>query len=248
MSCLIAEDAESPKEVQLKLADCLRFYMPSFCEENVWNILNYASSQGIPDESLFAVFISNGKRCVPFQKQKNESSKMFNVCFWDYHVIPIILSKSRDGRRRAFVYDMDSTLPYPSSVQNYVQESILTSLPNGVTYSELRQAGMRHMFRVVPYSELLKLFSSDRRHMLLDRNKWKHPDRPEYISTPPSAPCISATKHTHPHTLPLFLRMPDTRVDDNFQVPTELGHMLHPGILLQGVQEFVQYFKPRDLS
>lgn len=226
----------------LSCEECVALRVPNYCEENVWHVLRLASERGLPVDDLFAVFISNPKRCIPFQRQKAATTEMNGVCLWDYHVIAIVLSNGLNDKRSAHVYDVDSTLPFPSTLANYVAQSIAKTLPNGMTYAQLDEYGFRHHFRVVKYSELLSLFSSDRRHMRASKEKWTDVCEPKYRSPPPTRPCITASDLSHPHSLPLFLKMSGTSEDDAFAVDEELREMRAPGILLEHVSDLLSLF------
>lgn len=228
---------------RLSREECSEFYTPCYCEENVWHLLKLASIRDVPQNQLFAVFISNGKRCVPFQKQKSGASEGNGLCLWDYHVVPVIISETGKGELQDFVYDFDSTLPFPCTLEMYVRESITAPLPNGASYAEVCQLELEHMFRVVSYPDILKHFSSDRRHMRSDSSNWKMPGVPEYNSPAPAAPCISALAHQHPHALPVFLRMPGALEDGSLAVPSELADMKDPGTLLQGPTQLLHFFE-----
>lgn len=92
--------------------------VPCFCEENVWR-LAYKKLQAKTTNSkeYFVVFITNPMQCVPMfhQMAAKDPSK---PCYWDYHVILVSYSESK--KPSALVYDMDSHLPYPCSLELYL--------------------------------------------------------------------------------------------------------------------------------
>lgn len=204
--------------------DCMQFRTANYCEENVWHILNFLVSRGANSDNLFAVFISNARRCVPFQFQLSADTDAGGVCFWDYHVIGVMKG---DRQSQPVVYDIDSTLPFPCSLEQYVREALVKPMPNGQTYAQLCAYGLAHMFRVVHHPELLRKFSTDRRHMRDDDGK--------YRAAPPPRPVIQSAE-LDTHSLPIFLDMSGGQSDRA------------TGVLLGHVGEFVNYFGVRDAS
>ena len=98
---------------------CLR--VPCYCEENVWRLaFRKLHSQTLDCDSspvYYVVFVTNPKKCAPMFQQlaaKNPSKP----CYWDYHVI--LISYSEEDNRSAHVFDMDSHLPYPCSLELYL--------------------------------------------------------------------------------------------------------------------------------
>jgi hypothetical protein len=104
---------------------------------------------------------------VALWRQK-ASRRSDGLVVWDYHVI--LLEKTTQG---GLIYDLDTTLPYPSSLTSYVKETFAETLPK-----------YRSFFRVVPADEFLANFSSDRSHMLVAGSTTK------YLAPPPTYPCI----------------------------------------------------------
>ena len=83
---------------------------------------------------------------------------------WDYHVILLTARSHQDSV--CWVYDIDSHLPYPSPLSDYLQHSFPYEWPMPVA----------PLFRVVDGDLFLQHFSSDRRHMYnADKNTWNAP-------------------------------------------------------------------------
>lgn len=100
-------------------------------------------------------------------------------CFWDYHVI-LILSRKRMKKGKqvmdATVYDMDSNLKYPSSLEEYLNNTF------DFKFSDHEEAiKFAPLFRVVRAEKYIEHFHSDRMHMMKD-GKW--------MATPPKYDCI----------------------------------------------------------
>ncbi|KAM0753530.1 hypothetical protein T439DRAFT_157290 [Meredithblackwellia eburnea MCA 4105] len=135
-------------------------YTPYYCEENVYQLLS-SLSQTVKNRS-YAVFISNPARtCILFQQkasQRDEHDGFFVV--WDYHVIVVTVLTDTDS---VCVLDRDSRLPYSCSLSKYVEETFRPALfTSGILPRELESR-----FRVVPSSDFLSNFASDRSHMVI---------------------------------------------------------------------------------
>lgn len=144
-------------------------HTPSYCEENVYLLCKKLSEDGVVDVSdLFVVFISNESKHIPMWHQK-ASHRSDGIVLWDYHVICIQRRKER--KSEDLVWDLDSTLPFPSTLSSYVSESIR---PSFELFSEFQR-----VFRVVHAPVFLRHFASDRRHMKDSEGNWTSPP-PEY--------------------------------------------------------------------
>lgn len=123
-------------------------YCPCFCEENVWHLCtDDAVSDGgspVPLEERSAVFITNDRRRVAMRKQRAGGAPSGFVG-WDYHVVLL-------ARRR--IWDLDSTLEFPTPLDRWVQETFHPLVP-----------GFEPRFRVVDAPTYLSTFASDRSHM-----------------------------------------------------------------------------------
>lgn len=110
---------------------------------------------------LFVVFISNEKKQVPLWRQK-ASNRADGAVLWDYHVICIQRKSGSD--LPPLVWDLDSSLPFPSPLATYVSETIR---PSFSLFSEYQR-----FFRVVHAPMFLRSFASDRRHMKDSAGNW----------------------------------------------------------------------------
>jgi hypothetical protein len=143
--------------------------VPYYCEENVWR-LAYRVVVEHPEDHFFVVIISNSIKNVPMFQQRAISDPNTALC-WDYHVI---LLCARASQRDVVVYDMDTILPYPSPLEEYLRLSFPYEWP--YPYAP--------MFRLVPAKLYLCCFASDRMHMFnAETQEWNAP--------PPSYDCIN---------------------------------------------------------
>ncbi|KAK9157266.1 hypothetical protein Scep_003840 [Stephania cephalantha] len=149
-------------------------HTPCYCEENVYQLCKTLSSIGVADadgSDLFVVFISNDNKKVPLWHQK-ASKQADGFIIWDYHVVCI--QKNVEGKSSRRVWDLDSDLPFPSSLSQYISEAIQPSLQ---IHPEFRR-----FFRVVHAPLFLRFFASDRRHMKDSLGEWiAHPPTYEPI-------------------------------------------------------------------
>ncbi|KAE8098776.1 hypothetical protein FH972_016812 [Carpinus fangiana] len=139
-------------------------HTPFYCEENVYFLCKKLCTSGIADASgsdLFVVFISNEKKQIPLWHQK-ASKRADGVVLWDYHVICI--QKRREGDTPHLVWDLDSSLPFPSPLTSYVSETIRPSFEVFFEY--------QRFFRIVHAPIFLRSFASDRRHMKDSAGNW----------------------------------------------------------------------------
>ena len=150
-------------------------YTSCYCEENVYFLAHrYLENIGNLDD-VYVVVISNDDKKIPVWHQ-GPAGKMV---IWDYHVILVHANDTFDGPAKVNVYDLDTSLPFPSLFVVYVHESFRPEL------RMLQQ--FRQRFRVIPAQVFLDSFSSDRSHMLQSING----SLPiVYISPPPDYPPI----------------------------------------------------------
>jgi hypothetical protein len=92
------------------------------------------------------------------------------VILWDYHVI--LLQATHD--HQLLIYDLDSVLPYPCPLHDYVEYSF--------PHPDTLPAEYAPLARVIPAESFLRNFFSDRSHMRLPTGGWSAP--------PPSYACI----------------------------------------------------------
>ncbi|XP_066909061.1 protein N-terminal glutamine amidohydrolase isoform X2 [Halyomorpha halys] len=144
-------------------ADC--FYTSHYCEENVWKLCELISQKKSDFlDHCHCVFVSNDSKVTPLWHQKVGSGDDFFVA-WDYHVF--LVCKSAPFIK---VYDFDTTLGFPVSFSDYMEKAIGLETNMVPKY--------RRFFRVIPASEYLKYFSSDRRHMKKANGDWLKPPPP----------------------------------------------------------------------
>lgn len=157
-------------------------YTQCYCEENVWHLCKtlvqrsqtQLSSQPV---TVYAVFISNEVEQVALWRQCSGRADLDGLVLWDYHVVALAVTDNT-----ALVYDLDTTLPFPCTLDQYHRESLRAS-PLALT----RQC--QRLYRVVPALSYLTEFASDRSHMFNARaNQWFAP--------PPSYDCISSATMT----------------------------------------------------
>ncbi|EYU18735.1 hypothetical protein ABFS82_10G163900 [Erythranthe guttata] len=165
-------------------------HTPYYCEENVYLLCKKLRENGIAKSDgsdLFAVFISNEKKQIPLWNQK-ASHRADGVVIWDYHVICV--QKRKEKSLPHLVWDLDSTLPFPSPLATYVAETIR---PSFQLFSEFNR-----VFRIVHAPIFQKYFASDRRHMKDSEGNWNSP--------PPSYEVIVAEDGTV-HNLNEYMEM-----------------------------------------
>ncbi|XP_071909256.1 protein N-terminal glutamine amidohydrolase-like [Coffea arabica] len=175
-------------------------HTPKYCEENIYLLCKKLCANGLADSDgsdLFVVFISNEKQQIPLWHQK-ASQRADGVVLWDYHVICV--QKRKDASSSHKVWDLDSTLPFPSRLASYVAE---TFRPSFKLFSEFQR-----LFRIVHAPVLLKYFASDRRHMKDSAGNW--------ISEPPPYQAIVAEDGTV-HNLNEYINFSAVEVLENVE-------------------------------
>ncbi|XP_044505752.1 protein N-terminal glutamine amidohydrolase [Mangifera indica] len=165
-------------------------HTPFYCEENVYLLCKKLCGSGTADadgSDLFVVFISNEKKQIPLWNQK-ASKRVDGIILWDYHVICI--QRKNDGAFPCLVWDLDSSLPFPSPLTPYLSETIR---PSFQLFSEFHR-----YFRIVHAPIFLRYFASDRRHMKDSVGKW--------VAEPPKYEPIVAEDNTV-HNLSEYIEM-----------------------------------------
>ncbi|KAF6158533.1 hypothetical protein GIB67_040047, partial [Kingdonia uniflora] len=156
-------------------------HTPSYCEENVYMLCKKLMKNGVANEDgsdLFVVFISNENNQIPLWHQKS-SARADGLVLWDYHLICIQRKKEENTVQ---VWDLDSNLPLPSPLKQYVSEAIR---PSFQLYS-----GYQRLFRVVHAPVFLCHFASDRRHMKDSDGTW-------IAQPPPYEPIVAEDGDVH---------------------------------------------------
>lgn len=152
-------------------------YVSCYCEENVWKLCEQVKKTH-PSElpKCYAVFVSNERRTVPLWRQKAGRGDE-KLVIWDYHVFFM----HNPSPNRCLVFDLDTTLPFPTYFHKYVTETFRSDY--ALTPEHHR------FFRVIPAEKYLAEFSSDRRHMRRPDGSW--------IKPPPSYSPIQTAASTH---------------------------------------------------
>lgn len=125
-------------------------YTPQFCEENIWQLARSFVAEGIAVETLQVIFVSNPLRQVVLFGQRN-GAELGHVV-WDYHVI-----LRRHDAHTDRIYDFDSQLPFPSATWDYFSATFGLQAELDPT--------LRACLRLVPATEFLRRFCSNRAHM-----------------------------------------------------------------------------------
>ncbi|CAO1371188.1 unnamed protein product [Diamesa serratosioi] len=164
-----------PNFILFKLPDCS--YVSCYCEENVWKLCEQVKKQH-PNElsKSYAVFVSNERRTVPLWRQKAGRGED-KLVVWDYHVFFM----HNPSPNRCLVFDLDTTLPFPTYFHKYVTETFRTDYAVSEEH--------HRFFRVIPAEEFLAQFSSDRRHMRRPDGTW--------IKPPPTYEPIQTMSNAH---------------------------------------------------
>ncbi|XP_057784714.1 protein N-terminal glutamine amidohydrolase [Salvia miltiorrhiza] len=190
MATLNLESSSSSTSAAAPLGIARFQHTPYYCEENIYFLCKKLSEDGIakPDGSdLFVVFISNEKNQIPLWHQR-ASHRADGVILWDYHVICV--QSRKETSLPHLVWDLDSSLPFPSPLATYVAETVR---PSFQLFSEFQR-----VFRIVHAPIFLKSFASDRRHMKDPSGNW--------TATPPSYEVITAEDGTA-HNLNEYIAM-----------------------------------------
>jgi len=134
-------------------------YCSAYCEENVYRLVKRLVDEGMDLETtdVNVIFISSLGKATPIWHQR-ASTCGSEAVYWDYHVVL---------QRNAEMLDLDTLLPFPVGICNYVEQALRPQMPLAPKNSQ--------RFRVVPASIFLARFSSNRSHMsksLKQRPKW----------------------------------------------------------------------------
>lgn len=196
-------------------------YSSCYCEENIYMLCKKLSEVGVaaPDASdLFVVFISNPNRQIPIWRQRS-SKDVEGLCIWDYHVICI--QRKDKGMQ---VWDLDTTLPCPASLDEYIAGAFQPWVSLKPEFSRL--------YRVLAAPLYLRFFASDRRHMRRADGSW--------MALPPLYDCLVAEDGVV-HNLEEFITMAVEQVTRNLREAESLLFQKF-GVLLDE-QGLLQFFK-----
>ncbi|KHJ48832.1 Hexokinase [Trichuris suis] len=162
----------SPESVTVPgRSDCA--YCAGYCEENIHLLATTIRDRCgcyLPD-GLFVVVISNPYKSVPIWKQRAGRPNREGLAVWDYHVI---LVDKVLHQEEVQVLDLDTTLSFPCSFDDYVQYALRDDLALSPQYKRL--------FHLIPAEFYYHNFASDRSHMRRSDGSW--------ITPPPSWPPI----------------------------------------------------------
>lgn len=140
-------------------------YTANYCEENIWHLGQHPL---LDEYSKNVLIISNSAKNCPFYAQKSAVGDL--PVWWDYHVV---LLASKNGI--SFIYDFDSTLPFPSPLTHYLNHTF----PN----ADIWLSQDLPVFKVIEAESYIESFYSDRSHMKDSAGNW--------IFTPPAWPTIT---------------------------------------------------------
>ena len=204
-----------------KQEECV--YTSCYCEENVWKLCEQFQKRGGDTKQLYAVFISSHERQTALWNLKCGGTA--DLQLWDYHVILIKSAPSgresiqsttdtvtgvRGHESESLVYDLDTSLPFPVSFNQYVKEVLRPEL-----ILHLRSAGLpERLFRVVSADAFLEEFASDRSHMRKEDGTWFAP--------PPTYPPIRSQKNSN--NIQEFLSMKNSSAPGTVMTELEFLH------------------------
>lgn len=85
----------------------------------MWHLCKQLVAQA-DGAAVYAVFISNEAKQAPMWHQGAGDAES-GMVVWDYHVVALT-----SGPRGDWVYDLDTTLPFPCPAQQYIQQAFRT--------------------------------------------------------------------------------------------------------------------------
>jgi len=161
-------------------------YTKCYCEENVYKLVQKLCLHDAPSckrdiRKFWVVFVSNSNKQVPLWFQGAGDPEYDGLVVWDYHVFLVQGmeeggSGGQDSTSEALVWDLDSTLPFPTTFGLYAKKALKAD--------ERFNAAFTKLYRVIPGASYLDSFASDRGHMKSPAGEWLFP--------PPSYPPIVA--------------------------------------------------------
>ncbi|PKY12539.1 hypothetical protein RhiirB3_360866 [Rhizophagus irregularis] len=167
-------------------------YTSCYCEENIYHLCKELDD--IKNKiDIYVCFISNENLTVPLWKQR-ASKYSDGMIIWDYHVILIV--KEKDSEQKINVYDLDTTLPFPCDFSTYTQES----------FKVLNIPQYYRKFRIILAETFLRVFASDRSHMIKKDGTWSSP--------PPTYPPIFTSDSVN--NLQTFINMIENLDSNDF--------------------------------
>ena len=147
------------------LRSCVDVYCSCYCEENAIR-LSRALGSVIDRELAFVVFISNPTKTTLVCHQRGSAHgppeappgpAARDHVVWDYHVV-LVAPRRASSERAALVWDLDSRLPFPARLGQYMDACFPQVDPS-----------LDARFRIVPLRLCEVTFASDRRHARDDK-------------------------------------------------------------------------------
>ena len=163
----------------LKREDFL--YQPFFCEENIWHLCQHEAFK-----DSYIIFVASAGDAFPMLNQRLMTDPSRPV-LWDYHVILLLRAEEH------LILDFDTTLPFGVALDTYLSRSFLNE--------RLLAPAETPLFRVLPASEFVGSFSSDRSHMKVGEG---------WIAPPPDWPRIGRSESN----LHRFIDMSNTDIGE----------------------------------
>ena len=154
---------------------------PYYCEENIWHLC-----QHVQFKNSHVIFIASTGDSFPMLCQRAMPNPQTPI-FWDYHVILLIQGETNQ------ILDFDTTLAFNNDVETYFSQSFVDNA--------LLEDEHRPLFRLIPASEYVEKFSSNRSHMKTESG-WLAPP-------PPWPPIIKAENN-----LSAYIDMNDLKIGE----------------------------------
>ncbi len=125
-------------------------YTEYFCEENIWWLARSLVDEGFDERLIKVLFFSNADKSILLSHQRAATSGQ--LIMWDYHVV---LELTADQQK--WIFDFDSRLHFPEPRDTYLCK----------TFPPQRElvGKYRSQVRIIPASNYLQKFHSDRSHM-----------------------------------------------------------------------------------
>ncbi|ORY98449.1 N-terminal glutamine amidase-domain-containing protein [Syncephalastrum racemosum] len=174
-----------------------QIYTKCYCEENIYMLCRAVADKApLELEHYTVVFVSNPDKKVPFWQQSSCREDGLPVV-WDYHVFLLYMAPDENT---SYVYDFDTTLPFPCRADQYCFQSLRPDFQLPTCFERY--------FRLIPAKAYLEHFASDRSHMLGDDGVYHMP--------PPNYAAIATQRHQM--NLEAYINMTDNRNSDMFGI------------------------------
>ncbi|KAF9518178.1 hypothetical protein BS47DRAFT_1338433 [Hydnum rufescens UP504] len=139
-------------------------YTAQYCEENIYLLAKSFCSEEGDHRQSYAVFISNVSRNVALFNQQASQAPQLPV-LWDYHVLLLTVESRQtpNDDLTVSIWDYDTRLGFPCPFDVYM----IGTFPDIISdISASCGLDLVSHFRVVPTSDFLDHFASDRSHMV----------------------------------------------------------------------------------